>query len=497
MKILLVYPPWLRLFGLSSTYFPLNLGYLAAELRKHGYETIIYDGDFDSSNKTDSFIDAEKIMTSNFKRYMAILQDLDHPIWQKLRQIIETVGPDIVGITSMTAAYGSAINVAKCAKWVNKDIVVILGGVHPTLLPEQTIKEPEVDIVVIGEAEIKIPKLVAAIEKKDLSSIGYQYRNGKYIVNSMPGSAIEDINSLEFPARDLLLNVKDFPASAFGTLMASRGCPFQCIFCSSHKMFGRKVRFRTAPNIIEEILTVHRIFGTVDFHFEDDTFTLKKDLILEFCKCLKEEDMKISWSCPTRVDFITPEIVREMKSAGCSTISLGIESGSEETLNRIRKNITLNQIRNAVKIIKDAGIRVMGYFVFGFPWETEEHFKMTLDFIEELDMDIIQHNFAVPLPGTELYEIVESGGILPPHETPIDWSHFYQHSPRLPFSKMIDQKSKASIMEYIETRIGAINRKKAMLRHRRFARDSRGRRIKYYLQHPEKLAERLYELIAE
>lgn len=397
MKILLIYPPWLRLFGLSNNYFPLNLGYLAAELRKQGYTPIIYQADYDLSNMRGSFVDAEKIMMLNHNQYLGILQNLDHPIWQKVQGNIENIMPDVVGITSMTANYASAINVAKCVKRVDKNITVVLGGVHPTVLAEQTIKEPEVDLVVKGEAEKTFVKVIEGIEKKDLSSIGKLYNSKKYIIDS--NSPVQDIDMLEFPSRELLLNLKDFPPSAFGILISSRGCPFNCIFCSSHKMWGRKVRFRTASNIVEEIVAVKESFGTEDFQFEDDTFTLREDLVIEFCNCLREKGIKISWSCPTRVDFITRQIVRKMRSAGCSTISLGIESGSEETLKKIRKGITINQVRSAVKIIKDEGCRIMGYFVFGFPWETEEHFKMTLEFIEELDLDIVQHNFAVPLPG--------------------------------------------------------------------------------------------------
>ena len=493
MKILLIYPPWLRLFGLSSRYFPLNLGYLAAELRKRGHDPIIYQADFDIENMNESFVDAENIMTSNHRQYVEILQDLDHTIWGKIRETIEAVQPEVVGITNMTATYGSAINVATCVKRIDKDIKVILGGVHPTILPEETIREPDVDLVVKGEAEKTFVEVIKGIEKKDLSSIGSQYGNGKYVINPMPNSAITDINLLEFPARNLLLNLADFPPNGFGTLMGSRGCPFKCIFCSSHKMWGRKVRFRTGSNIVEEIVAVNETFGTEYFHFEDDTFTLRKDLVMEFCRILKEKSMKVTWSCPTRVDFITSELVKEMKSAGCSSISLGIESGSEDTLKRIGKNVTLDQVRRGVKIIKDEGIRIMGYFVFGFPWETKEHFEVTLDFIEELDLDVVQYNFAVPLPGTELYRLVEREGMLPPHETPLDWSMYYQHSPCLPFPKGAGDK--ASVMEYIGSRIGGLNRRKAELRRRKFARESRMRRIKHYMRSPSALASRLSRLV--
>lgn len=497
MKILLIYPPWLRLFGLSMPDFPLNVGYLAAELRKNGHEAVIYNADFDLSSKGDSFVDTETVIMSNYNRYMAILRDLRHPIWQELRETIEALVPDVVGITSMTATYGSAINVAKCVKQVNEDIIVILGGVHPSVLPEDVIKEPEVDLVVRGEGEVTLVKLIEAIKKKALSSIGIQYGNDKYVINPMAESTIADIDLLGFPARDLLLNSESFPPNAFGSLIGSRGCPFHCIFCFSHKMWGRKVRFRTACNIVEEIVAVKETFGTYRFHFQDDTFTLRKDLVLEFCKRLKGEGINLKWSCPTRVDFIDAEIIGEMKSAGCSTISLGIESGSEDTLKRIKKGITIEQVRSAVKMIKDEGILVRGYFIFGFPWETKEHITMTLNLIEELDLDIIQYNFAVPLPGTELYQMIESQGMLPPHKTALEWSQFYQHSPLLPFSKLINQKDAISIIEYIGTHLNMLNQSKAVLRRKKYERDGRIKRYKFYLQHPEKLASRIYRAITE
>lgn len=497
MKILLIYPPWLRLFGLSMPDFPLNLGYLAAELRKNGHDAVIYNADFDSSNAGDLSVDPEIVMMSNYNSYMAILQDIKHPIWQQLRETVQAIAPDIVGITSKTSAYGSAINAAKCVKQVSDNIIVVLGGVHPTLLPKETIREPEVDLVVTGEAELTFVKLIEAIEKKTLSSIGIQYGNNKYIVNPIPGLNVADIDSLGLPARDLLLNAEDFPPNAFGTLIGSRGCPFHCIFCSSHKMWGRKVRFRTAPNIVEEIEAVNKSFGTYRFHFADDTFTLKKDLVLKFCKCMKEKGIKVWWSCPTRVDFIEPELVREMKSAGCGTISLGIESGSEDSLKRIRKGITVEQVRRAVKVIKEEDIMVNGYFVFGFPWETEEHITKTLNLIEELDLDMVQYNFAVPLPGTELYQMMEGQGKLPPHQTPMDWSQFYQHSPCMLSPKLADNKDTKSIFEYIGTYLNELNQNKRMLRSKRNETISGINRIKYYLRHPVKLTNRFKKIFTK
>lgn len=475
---------------MSMPDFPLNLGYLAAELRKSGHEAVIYNADFDSSNGGNSYIDPEIVMMSNYNSYMAILQDIKHPIWQQLRETVQAIAPDIVGITSMTATYGSAINTAKCVKQVSNEIIVVLGGVHPTLLPAETIKEPEVDIVVTGEAELTLVKLVDAIEKKAISSIGIQYEN-KYIINPVHGPNTAHIDSLGLPARDLLLNAKDFPPNSFGTLIGSRGCPFHCIFCSSHKMWGRKVRFRTALNIIEEIEAVNKTFGTFRFHFEDDTFTLKKDLVMKFCECMKERDINVRWSCPTRVDFIEPRLAREMKSAGCSTISLGIESGSEDSLKKIKKGITIEQVRRAVRVIKEEDIMVTGYFIFGFPWETEEHIAQTLSLIEELDLDMVQYNFAVPLPGTELYKIMESQGILPPHQTPMEWSQFYQHSPCLPYPKFEDSTGTKSFFEFVGTYLNKLNQDKARLREKRNASESGIDRIKYYLRHPVKLASHL------
>jgi radical SAM superfamily enzyme YgiQ (UPF0313 family) len=456
MKILLVSPPNLRLFGLSNRNFPLGLGYLASALSSAGHECIIYNADFATSQARWGWTDAEKIMLEGNSGYNETLRDLKKPVWQEIKRVISDVSPDIIGITCMTSTMGAAINVARCAKTIDPKIKVIAGGVHPTILPDEVLLLPEVDIVIKGEGERAIIDVVDALSRNVLHRLPSAKRIGeKTIVEPDQKMLVENIDSISFPARGQLLNKDKYDRDSFGMLIGSRGCPFDCIFCSSHKMWGRKVRFRSAGNIVREIASVKKEFGTEFFEFVDDSFTLRKDIVYDLCSRLLSERLNVRWVCPTRVDLIDRHIVKEMKKSGCVRISLGIESGSEETLRRTHKHLTKDAIRNAIKIINEEGVKTMGYFIFGFPWENQHHVYETLDFIHEIDLDIVQYNFAVPLPGTELFKTLESEQRLPPHATPFEWSNFYQHSPRLSlFSSDLDEGVKKMLVEETKRRLG-------------------------------------------
>ncbi|HNT34739.1 MAG TPA: radical SAM protein, partial [bacterium] len=229
------------------------------------------------------------------------------------------------------------------------------------------------------------------------------------------------LDSLPFPARYLVRNElyrrpdMDVPQT---TIVTSRGCPFKCVFCLSRVVAGTKPRTRAPENILEEIRECVERFGIRDFLFRSDTFTARRSWIMDFCKALRSSDLRIRWSCNSRVDTIDTEMLSAMKSAGCWLMAFGLESGSQEILDVIHKGISKDQIRNALKECRRAGIRSSVYFLLGLPWETEKTFQETVQFACEISPDFIEFFYTYPFEGTELYDVCIREGLLNPDELP-------------------------------------------------------------------------------
>ncbi|MEM3956366.1 MAG: radical SAM protein [Candidatus Bathyarchaeia archaeon] len=397
--MILINPPSrsAELFDIGIKAPPIGLAYLASMLERSGYEVKIID---------------------------APALDLQVP---QVRDIVNREQPEIIGITASTPMIYDAYAVAKAAKEVCPNSTVILGGPHPTFLPIETLQEcPAVDIVCIGEGEETIVEVSEAIKKRmDLSNvrgIAFRKKDGE-IVRTEPRPLIKDLDSIPFPAWHLL------PMDKYTVLgkkamvchvMSSRGCPFQCIFCSSSRIFGRKYRARSAKNVVDEIEFLVSEYNPKSIEFSDDEFTLNQRRVEEICEEIKKRGIDITWACGSRVDTISRSLLEKMKKAGCSFIYYGIESASQRILNFIKKGITIEQIRRAVMLTKDIGIKIMGSFIVGFPDETREEIKNTLAFPKKLKVDYVQFTIATPYPGTELYEMAEKDGLL----LTKDWSKY-------------------------------------------------------------------------
>ncbi|MCK4730467.1 MAG: radical SAM protein [Candidatus Aenigmarchaeota archaeon] len=329
---------------------------------------------------------------------------------------IKSYKPDLVGISVTTPDLVQATKLSELIKSHSK-AVVVAGGPHPSLLPGDVISLPSVDIVVRGEGEFIFKNLVSAIEQsKDLKIVdGICFKkNGKVICTSLP-KPIEDLDSLPFPARELLPIDKykqliGFPDS-FITLITSRGCPFSCIYCSKG-VFGNRTRFRTPENILKEIKENVEKYNIKELIFYDDTFTLNKERVMKICDLLIENKINIPWKCETRVDTVDYELLKKMKEAGCFIISYGVESGNEKILKTIQKVVNKDRIRKTFRLTKKVGIQTLGYFMIGIPGETKETIKDTLDFAIELDPDYAQFSIATPYPGTQLYKMVLEKNLL-------------------------------------------------------------------------------------
>jgi len=296
--------------------------------------------------------------------------------------------------------------------------VTIMGGPHVTFLPSETLmKCQQLDIVCVGEGERTIRELAQAVEgKASLSSVrGIVYRSGNRIAETLPQPLIDDLDSLPFPARHLLpmnrytvLRKK----ATIGHVITSRGCPFNCIFCASSLLFGRKFRARSPRNVIDEVEEVVSDYNPDTLEFTDDLFTLDHRRVEAICDEMKNRRLDVPWACSSRVDTISRELLLKMREAGCVFIYFGVESGSQRTLNQMRKGITISQIENAVRWAKEIGIEALASFIIGWPGETIDDVENTLEFAKRLDTDYAQFSFATPYPGTELYNLAKNQKLL-------------------------------------------------------------------------------------
>jgi len=403
---LLIKAPYLEVYkGLdevATNQAPLGLAYIAAVLREANHSVILLDS-----------------------------ENMDMT-YEDVGILIKKENPDIVGITCATVNFGNAVRLAKVAKQ-SADPLVILGGIHATALPDDVLKDhTEIDLVVIGEGEITMRELCNAMSsggKVDYASIaGLAFRNeAGQIEKSPPRPLIMDLDSLPFPARDLLplekYNVQLQMSNTFGikaTMISSRGCPNHCTFCSSHLTMGRRVRFRGIKSVVDEMEHLVNEYNVKYIMFYDDTFTINYKRTVEICNEFIARKLKVHWFAHARVNTVDENLLRLMKRAGCSHVSFGVESGNQTILNNIKKGTTLDQARKAVKACQRAGIKTMSTFMFGNPGETAETINDTIDFAVELNPDQAVFSVLVPLPGTEVFN--KYHGVL--FDTSPNWEDF-------------------------------------------------------------------------
>ncbi len=362
---------------------PLGLGYLAASLREAGFRVKILD-------------DLVENLSLN----------------EVLRRVRKSL---IVGITSTTPTFKAALRYAKLIKQAFPNIFIILGGVHATFRPMEALKTGYVDAVCIGEGEETIVEIAECIEEgKDLESVrGVYYRKGDRITENEPREFIKDLDSLPYPAYDLMPLHK---YRVFGRelehlpVLTSRGCPFGCRFCSSSLFMGHRFRARSAENVAEEVEWISDEFGIRRIAFADDTFTLNRKRVEEICERLKKLD--VEWSCSSRVDTINEELLKKMKKAGCTTIYFGVEAASKKVLDYYRKRIDLQKVERAIKLAKKVGIVTVCSFILGAPNETKEEMEETLRLALKLDPDYAQFSILTPYPGTEIYDELRDKGLI-------------------------------------------------------------------------------------
>lgn len=370
---------------------PIFLCYIASVLRDHGHEVSMVD---------------------------AMAEDL--PI-SSVQDRISSFHPDAVIVETVTQTFYGDVLVAKAAKDICREIQTIYTGAHVTARPQDALCDPNIDFVVRGEPELTTLGLVETLEKggalDDVKGISYRVHD-KEVRNNSDRPPIEPLDQLPFPARDLLPNEKYLagPLGRMTTVVASRGCPYQCTFCQTALMNGRRFRSRSPGNIADELELIVDRFGTRTIFFYADTFTLDKRL-KELCQEIINRRLNIRWLANTRVDTLPPqETLDYMKKSGCLLLKFGVESGSQKLLDLARKGENVNAIVPAIQRTKRAGIYVRINMMI-LPGENELTINESLDLVKRVDPDLpTSFSMALPFPGTSLGAIAEEKGLFPPDD---------------------------------------------------------------------------------
>ncbi|MFH1181025.1 MAG: radical SAM protein [bacterium] len=357
MKIILIIPPS-PFLGDQKRNPSLGVMYIAAFLEKQGYDVGISD-----------------------------LRNLKEEYWLDKAPVA-----DVYGLTAATPEYPLAVKIARHLKSRDKKCLIVLGGIHATA--DKNNLDPVFDSVITGEGELAMLDLLKDFEKGS-SKKYYQ------------GSFIENLDELPFPARHLLpldsvfsdkLCIKGEMATS---IIASRGCPYNCSFCASKAMWGRKVRFRSPDNVIAEIKEVIEKYNVRQFRFQDDTIAANRDWLFELAEKMKP--LNIVWRANNRVNCSQKDILLAMKEAGCYEIDYGIESLSENVLKINNKLIKVEDIYAAVKTAKDVGLKIRLFFMIGLPGQNKDEGDKIIKFIEEVRPDGVDVSTLIPFPGCDIY----------------------------------------------------------------------------------------------
>lgn len=327
--------------------------------------------------------------------------------WDQFLKVLQEEKPKYFISHVITSVSTNDFKAYKYAKSVSNCITISMGP-HVTKLTENSFRRcPELDFILLGEPEITFQELILALEnQKDLSTIkGLAFKKEDEIKINSPRPFVENLDELPIPRQDLLpINKYVFPfiASNFTFVITSRGCPYPCTFCRQPIMWEGKVRTRSVKNVMEELLQLKKM-GINHIIFHSDTFTIKKDWIIQLCQEMIKEQLNISWGCNSRVDTVNKEMLQWMKKAGCWMIAYGIESGSSEILKKCKKEATVKQSIDAINWSHEIGIKNYGYFVIGLPGETKETIQETIDLAKMLPITFAIFHVASPYPGTEFY----------------------------------------------------------------------------------------------
>lgn len=402
LDILFINPPYERLKGFSLGSIPNGILGLATYIDQCGFKALVYDAD---TNDEGFLTYSNKNRAESQKIYAEAINNDDHHVWKEVKETIKNLNPRFVGISLMTPTFHAGLKIAMIAKELGKTVLV--GGPHVNIVREKILELDLIDFSFFGEAEFSVIEFLKNFPDGNIQGIkgvGFK-KDGKIVYNGF-SDRIYDLDVLPFPDRFLLYFRERYTKTDLSNLMASRGCPYKCAFCASVPIWGRNTVFRSPGHVVDEIKYLHDNFGAREFRLFDDTFTAKKENVINFCKILIDTfgEKYFSWWCLSRANAIDEAILGWLKKAGCRQIHIGVESGSEKVLKLMHKGINLKQVEDVVRLSKKYGLWVNTFFMIGLPYETLEDMKMTIDFIKKIRPDTVNLCTFTPYPGTELYQ---------------------------------------------------------------------------------------------
>ncbi|RUM48104.1 MAG: B12-binding domain-containing radical SAM protein [Hyperthermus sp.] len=404
MRILLTLPPGIhtleiyRIAGMKVP--PLGLAWIAAVLEREGHKV--------------SIIDSPTL-------------ELDVEKWIRL---VKGFRPDIVGFSLLTPTAPKGYRAVKLVKEELPGVITVAGGQHPTAMFSEALNEG-FDVVVLREGEYTMRDLVRVIESRGfdpaalmgVDGIAFRDPRSGAIRVTRPRRPIEKLDELPWPARHLL------PMDKYTLLgkpirvahvMASRGCPYGCMYCSTSYFWGRRVRFRSPRDVADEVEFLYEKYGARYVVFADDELTINKYFVRRWIEEIRERGLDIRFACGSRVNHVNREILDLMIRSGCVMLYFGVESASQETLDRIGKRITPEQAEKVFSTVRELGGHAMGSFILGFPWESLDDMKATVEFAVKLDPDYAQFTALTPYPGTPLYTYAKKHGLIEDW----NWEHY-------------------------------------------------------------------------
>lgn len=434
MKVLLVDPPMQSIMQARADWYPMGLAYLAGSAKKEGHEVLIYNGEHDPK------LDYVNLTTysSNYHLYQEALDNPQHSVWCKIRKVIADFKPDIIGITSFSVKFPSALRIAAIAKDYNSQVPVIMGGQHVTIMTEESLSDKNIDFVVRGEGETTFIDFLYKFKQQQWEDVlGLSYKNGYKVKHNLPQPLIQDIDELPYPARECLYDIENYETHALAKLFASRGCPFKCNYCGTQNVWTHKFRHHGAKRIVNEINQVKKEYGSTTFTFFDDVFGLDKKYTMTLLDEMIKSNLDVKWDCLIRASIVSRELLEKMKDAGCTKIDMGVESGSDRILKHTRKGVTLKEIEKAAYLIKRSGLFLYCFFMLGLPYEKEEDIEMTKQFLLKIKPDWAGISIFTPIPGTGIYNELQEQGRIPDNP---DYAMFSHQSPYSNFAFSMNNK---------------------------------------------------------
>lgn len=408
---LMIFPPFHRLMGERTQWIPLGSLSLASALSALGIDARVYNAD------STPFIGKEEerrfTCWERFRRaadYPAMVRDDDHGIWHEVRQVIREVSPWVVGVTVHSENVAAANKVCRLVKAVNRRTLVICGGPHITLAGTHSMDTQVIDVFVKGEGEYALASLLHQLLRQQGRPPASFQAPGLLDLNTLPPVSLATFHRLA-----------NYPLAPRKRLIScSRGCPGRCGFCSAPQLWTRRIRRRDVALVMAELESaVHG--GAEKVFFVDDTFVSNRQYIESLCSRLIASPCKVSWTCTTRANGLTPGLLRLMREAGCHSIHLGVETGSERLLGLVTKDITLDMVRRTTQMIKDAGIGLSLFFMVGLPGETRQDIQSSMSLCRELAGDETLLHPYVPIVGTSLYQYAADRSLIP---ADLDWNSF-------------------------------------------------------------------------